>query len=310
MDIFQAPIISHIWPFNIVLPQDVPEDEGWVSSIGIDEDVLNSRRGFRGSLSTILNDNAIQRLNDACMNHPVLKNAEASLEIKLYSQEGLFGRSELDVRPGRKEDMDFKAILGEERMATINLDLSDTMEEFLMEADEDKRANPTRPSTPVGVTPTTAGPAKVAARTEPITQDRRPDSFRTLAREQLKAEAAMRRLMRGGDDPTVTSDDESPSIKEPSQGPPPSGAPSDRFRSASQAMQRLKWDRKHQAIEYEIGYVDRFDGMMWKRLDQWQTHTEEEDFIPEHRIWIIRRVRGHAMVWDREKRIDRTGEDL
>ncbi|PPJ50615.1 hypothetical protein CBER1_05747 [Cercospora berteroae] len=309
-DIFQAPIISQIWPFNVVSPDDVPEDEGWVSFIGINGDVLNRHNGFKTLLTTILDDNAIQRMNDACMNHPALKSAKASLQIELYSQEELFGEPYFDARPYRKEGKDFKAILGEERMTTINLDLSDTMEEIIMEADEDKRANPARPSTPVGVTPTNAGPAKVAGRTEPIPQIRRPDSFRILARKQMKAEAAMRRLIRGGDDPTAPSDDELPPIKEPSQGPPPSAAPSERFRSASQAMQRLKWDRKHQAIEYEVGYVDRFDGMMWKRLDQWQTHTEEEDFIPEHRIWIIRRVRGHAMVWEREKRIDRTGEDI
>ncbi|KAM3425479.1 hypothetical protein BST61_g7425 [Cercospora zeina] len=309
MDIFNAPIISQIWPFNIVSPDDVPEDEGWVSYIGIDGDVLNNRQNFHGSISTILNDTAMQRLNDFCNNHSLLRSAEASMEIQLHSQDELFGASERDIGPKRMEGMDFKAILGEERMTTINLDLSDTMDEILLEAKEDKQANPARPSTPQGCTPTNAGPPRAAANTEPIPQNRRPDSLRALAIETLKWQDAMKRLMMGGEDSASKSGD-SPPTTESAQDPPPSSIAPRRFRSASEAMQRLKWDPKHQAIEYEVGYVDRFDGMMWKRLDQWQMHTEEDDFIPEHRIWIIRRVRGHTIVWDREKRIDRTGEDL
>ncbi|KAF2211846.1 hypothetical protein CERZMDRAFT_98278 [Cercospora zeae-maydis SCOH1-5] len=309
MDIFNAPIISQIWPFNIVSPEDVPEDEGWVSYIGIDGDVLNSRQNFHGPISTKLNDAAMQRLNDVCNDHSLLRSAEASIEIQLYSQEDLFGTSEHDIRPNRREGMDFKAILGEERMATINLDLSRTVDEFILEAEKDKRANPARPSTPEGCTPSNAGPPWTGSNTAPVPQERRPDSFRALARETLRWQDAMKRLMVGGEDSAFKNGDLPPTT-ESVQHSPPSSTPSGRFRSASHAMRRLKWDPKHQAVEYEVGYVDRFDGMMWKRLDHWQMHTEEEDFIPEHRIWIIRRVRGHTMVWDREKRTDRTGEDL
>ena len=35
--------------------------------------------------------------------------------------------------------------------------------------------------------------------------------------------------------------------------------------------------------------------------------TEEEDFIPEHRVQMIRKEDDHGIVWSRDGRIDRTG---
>jgi uncharacterized protein (UPF0248 family) len=79
-----------------------------------------------------------------------------------------------------------------------------------------------------------------------------------------------------------------------------------RFRTFSQAIQRLKWDRKHATDYYEVGYVDRLDGLMWKGLEDWQLAEEEEGFIPEHRVRQIRRKSDGFVVWDREKRRDST----
>ena len=45
---------------------------------------------------------------------------------------------------------------------------------------------------------------------------------------------------------------------------------------------------------------------MWLPLEQWGKATEEEDFIPEHRIRVFRRVGkdgGKTVVWDREGRV-------
>jgi uncharacterized protein (UPF0248 family) len=102
-----------------------------------------------------------------------------------------------------------------------------------------------------------------------------------------------------------------------SSSTPPSSSPSSKkFRPFSSALSRLRWDPQHREIVYEVGYIDRFptasadtDGLLWKPLDTWQKHTEEEDFVPEHRVRKIRKVgdgEAKTVVWDRERRIDGT----
>lgn len=82
-----------------------------------------------------------------------------------------------------------------------------------------------------------------------------------------------------------------------------------KFRDARGAINRLRHDTAHSGIEYDVGYLDRFEGMRWMALENWGGKgTEEEDFIPEHRVrQIVRPVDG-VVVWDREERVDRTGE--
>lgn len=81
-----------------------------------------------------------------------------------------------------------------------------------------------------------------------------------------------------------------------------------RFRTASQAISRLRHDPAHNAIEYDLAYEDRFAGLMWMPLEEWGGRaTEDEDFIPEHRVRRIKRRSDDVVVWDRNERIDRTG---
>jgi uncharacterized protein (UPF0248 family) len=83
-----------------------------------------------------------------------------------------------------------------------------------------------------------------------------------------------------------------------------------KFPPASQALSRLRWDPAHSSFDYEIGYLDRFEGLMWLPLEQWGKETEDEEFIPEHRIRVFRRIdkgRTGVVVWDREKRTCQLG---
>jgi uncharacterized protein (UPF0248 family) len=83
-----------------------------------------------------------------------------------------------------------------------------------------------------------------------------------------------------------------------------------KFPPASQVLSRLRWDPAHASYDYEVGYLDRFEGLMWLPLEQWGKETEDEEFIPEHRIRLFRRAaKGVAgdVVWDREKRICQLG---
>ena len=85
-------------------------------------------------------------------------------------------------------------------------------------------------------------------------------------------------------------------------------ANSGRFRTAAQAISRLRHDPAHAAVEYDLGYEDRFEGMVWMSLEEWGgRETEAEDFIPEHRVRQLRRRADGRVVWDREQRVDRTG---
>lgn len=78
-----------------------------------------------------------------------------------------------------------------------------------------------------------------------------------------------------------------------------------KFRTASSVLSRLRWDPAHTAKSYDVGYLDRFEGLKWLALDDWGKATEDEDFIPEHRIRQFKRRDG-VIVWDRAKRLDLT----
>ncbi|KXT05625.1 hypothetical protein AC578_5657 [Pseudocercospora eumusae] len=93
---------------------------------------------------------------------------------------------------------------------------------------------------------------------------------------------------------------------------PPAAAPSikttspggekPRFLDAAKAISKLRWDPQWSSFEWEIGYEDRFDGLMWKNLEDWQAHTEEEDFIPTHRVRQIRLRGSQEAYWNRDTR--------
>ncbi|KAK3643586.1 hypothetical protein LTR56_010096 [Elasticomyces elasticus] len=86
-------------------------------------------------------------------------------------------------------------------------------------------------------------------------------------------------------------------------------ASSSYLRPFSQIQSRLRWDPAHLSTPYEVGYEDRFDksNLIWRNLEQWAKATEDEDFVPESRVRTVRRVEDKYVVWDREKRVDRTG---
>lgn len=77
---------------------------------------------------------------------------------------------------------------------------------------------------------------------------------------------------------------------------PPSLPSPGRFRTASAALSRLRWDPAHAGIAYEVGYLDRFDGLLWLPLSEWGRATEDEEFVPEHRVRTLRTVGGRRVV--------------
>lgn len=100
-----------------------------------------------------------------------------------------------------------------------------------------------------------------------------------------------------------TSSNPPPSAKSPPQS-------STKFPPASQVLSRLRWDPAHASQNYEVGYLDRFEGLMWLPLEKWGRATEDEDFVPEHRIRVFRRILkggGKEVVWEREKRFCELG---
>ena len=94
---------------------------------------------------------------------------------------------------------------------------------------------------------------------------------------------------------------------EPAQPVGESTNPSGRFRTVGETISRLRFDQSHASTEYDVGYMDRFDGLLWMGLESWGGKaTEEDDFVPEHRVKLIKRRGDDFVVWDRENRVDRT----
>ena len=76
------------------------------------------------------------------------------------------------------------------------------------------------------------------------------------------------------------------------------------LRTAHDIMNRIRHDEALQTSDHIVGYEDRHVGIMWKGVEEWLNTTEEEDFIPMHRIKFFKRRSDDHIVWDREKRID------
>ncbi|KAL8790311.1 MAG: hypothetical protein Q9213_000663 [Squamulea squamosa] len=76
------------------------------------------------------------------------------------------------------------------------------------------------------------------------------------------------------------------------------------LRPAQDIMSRIRHDPTIQISNFVVGYEDRHCGIMWKSVEEWLDVTEEEDFIPMHRIRYFKRRSDDHVVWDREKRID------
>ena len=93
---------------------------------------------------------------------------------------------------------------------------------------------------------------------------------------------------------------------------PPAGerhAPSGRrFRTAAEAISRLRYHPRHASVEYDLAYEDRFKGLVWMGLEDWGgKETEDEDFIPAHRVRVLRRREDRVVVWNRARRVDFPG---
>ncbi|KAK5122580.1 hypothetical protein LTR85_003843 [Meristemomyces frigidus] len=123
---------------------------------------------------------------------------------------------------------------------------------------------------------------------------------------------------------TVSDDQQNVSESAPGRAPPPPAStrnaeithpdipkPCSKFRPASKALARVRHDPRHAGIDYEVGYQDRFDqegDLKWLSLDNWgDKQTEDEDFIPEHRIRQLKRTFDGKIVWCRAGRIDLLG---
>jgi uncharacterized protein (UPF0248 family)/endonuclease/exonuclease/phosphatase family metal-dependent hydrolase len=77
-----------------------------------------------------------------------------------------------------------------------------------------------------------------------------------------------------------------------------------KFRTAADAMNRLRWDPELDSSDYVVGYEDRFTGAQEKELAAWKGEQTDEEFIPQHRILYFRRKSDGKLVWDRRTRLD------
>ncbi|TQS32696.1 hypothetical protein Golomagni_06981 [Golovinomyces magnicellulatus] len=87
------------------------------------------------------------------------------------------------------------------------------------------------------------------------------------------------------------------------RGPKPPGM--GKFRSAADAMNRIRWDMGIDDSDYIIGFEDRFTGAMEKSLSLWKTEQTDEEFIPQHRILYFKKKSDGEIMWERRTRIDK-----
>lgn len=77
-----------------------------------------------------------------------------------------------------------------------------------------------------------------------------------------------------------------------------------KLRTATDVMNRLRWDSAMDSSNYLVGYEDRFTGAKEKALDQWKNEQTDEEFIPQHRILYFKRKTDSTIVWERRTRTD------
>jgi len=85
---------------------------------------------------------------------------------------------------------------------------------------------------------------------------------------------------------------------------PPTAEPGAKLRTATDVLNRLRWDPSLDSGDYVVGYLDRFVGAREKQLDAWRTEQTDEEFIPQHRILYFKRRTDGAVVWERRTRKD------
>ncbi|KAF2766243.1 hypothetical protein EJ03DRAFT_338514 [Teratosphaeria nubilosa] len=91
----------------------------------------------------------------------------------------------------------------------------------------------------------------------------------------------------------------------------PPNVPSERSQKAiisSRSRLSAGAQRHNGGVDYDVGYRDRFmEDLQWMSVEQWgDKPTEHEEFIPESRIFKIRRSSDGVVVWDRAARLDIT----
>jgi poly(A) polymerase len=75
-----------------------------------------------------------------------------------------------------------------------------------------------------------------------------------------------------------------------------------KFPTSEDIYKRILWDDDFEANDFEIGYEDRFRGLMYMPLRNFRGTGDATSEVPFHRVQIIRFHTG-AIVWDRTKRI-------
>ena len=125
--------------------------------------------------------------------------------------------------------------------------------------------------------------------------------------EKEKADEDLQRITRAKEIEMYTKPKTTTSSK--GRRSPPTGnepkTPIPKLRTASDVLERLRWDPGFETSHFSIGYLERFDGIKEMPVDFWIQESTDEEFIPQHRIKYFKRVGSGEVVWSREGRTDR-----
>ncbi|KAH7418254.1 hypothetical protein BKA64DRAFT_654018 [Cadophora sp. MPI-SDFR-AT-0126] len=88
-----------------------------------------------------------------------------------------------------------------------------------------------------------------------------------------------------------------------------SNEPTQSLRQASDVLSALRHDPKYDIDDFRVGYVDRFKtAIQEKPAADWQTDTQHDEFIAEHRIEYFKKYfqsREAEIWWDKKTKTDK-----
>ena len=87
--------------------------------------------------------------------------------------------------------------------------------------------------------------------------------------------------------------------------PPPQ--PADKLITSEAVFKKLRWHPNVDTENIEVGYIDRFSGLRWMKMNKWREGGSLDfDSIPWHRVMQF--ANNGILFWDRENRSERLAD--
>jgi uncharacterized protein (UPF0248 family) len=83
-----------------------------------------------------------------------------------------------------------------------------------------------------------------------------------------------------------------------SHAPNPNSSSSGKLRPGKEVLNRMKYDERFDVSDFVVGYIDRQEGILEKKVQDWEPYGQEELMA------YIRNVKTDEVVWDKVRKVD------